>query len=196
MAGVILAAGLGRRMGGQSKMLLPWRGRPLVEHIAVVARASRLADIVVVTGHNAAEVTAALHQLPARMVYNPEYATGLSASLRAGITALPPHASAALIILGDQPLLTTDVVNRLLDAYWRTNALIVAPVAGGRRGNPVLFARELFPELLQTTGDQGAQAVIAGHKDQVCLVEVEAALLEDMDTPEAYAMLVVSGEGR
>ncbi len=93
-------------------------------------------------------------------------------------------------MLGDQPRLTGGVINRLLDAYWRSGGPIVAPFADGRRGNPVLFARSLFPDLIGTQGDAGARGVIEAHHDEIHAVEVDPAVFEDIDTPEAYAVLL------
>ena len=188
VAGVLLAAGLGRRMGA-AKVLLPWQGRPLVRHVAEVALASQLAELIVVVGHQADEVGAALHDLPVRIVRNPEYAGGQSTSLRAGIAAVPDSAAAALVLLTDQPLVTTAVVDALLAAFWDTAALIVAACAAGRRGNPVLFARGLFPRLLAIGGDEGARGVIAAYRDQLRCIEVDETVLADVDTPEDYTKL-------
>ncbi|MDQ5851315.1 MAG: nucleotidyltransferase family protein [Chloroflexota bacterium] len=188
VAGVILAAGLARRMGG-SKVLLPWQGRPLVRHVAEVALASQLDEILVVTGHRAHDVGAVLRDLPLRVIHNPDYQGGLSTSLRAGIAALGEDVAGALIMLADQPLLTSTAIDSLLQAYWRTAAPIVAPFAHGRRGNPVLFARALFPDLLEVAGDEGARAVIEAYRDRMEGVEVDEAVFQDVDTPEVYAAL-------
>ena len=191
IAGIILAAGLGSRMGG-AKVLLPWHGRPLVRHLAEVALGSHLDETLIVTGYRADEVAAVLQELPIRVIHNPNYLSGLSSSLRAGIAALPEHAGGVLIMLADQPLLTSPVIDTLLQAYWKTSAPVVAPCAGGLRGNPVLFARALFPALLETAGDEGARAVVGAYRDQVHCVEVDEAILQDVDTPEAYAALVAA----
>ena len=189
VAGIILAAGLSRRMG-QSKLLLPWEGRPILRHVVDAALGSQLAPLVVVTGAHAGDVAAVLQGLSIDLVHNPDYTSGLATSLRAGIRAVPKHASAALVMLGDQPRLTGEVIDRLLDAYRQSAAPIVAPFARGRRGNPVLFAHSLFPTLLEIEGDAGARAVVETYHDEVLGVEVDAALFEDIDTPEAYATLV------
>jgi molybdenum cofactor cytidylyltransferase len=160
--------------------------------VAELALGSQLDEIVVVTGHQAGEVVAALAGLVVRTVYNADYAAGLSSSLRVGIDAVPPEASGAMILLGDQPLLTIEVINRLVNAYRISRAAIVAPWAAGRRGNPVLFGRELFGELQEVRGDEGARAVIVAHAPRLELVEVDGAVFEDVDTPEAYERLKLS----
>ena len=191
VAGLILAAGLSRRMG-TAKVLLPWRGRPLVRHLAEVALASRLEEVVVVTGHQVDATAAALVDLPVRLVHNPEFESGLASSLRAGVASIHDHADAVLIMLADQPLLGVELIDRLIEAFGETGARIVAPVAAGRRGNPVLFARALFGRLLEVRGDEGARAVIEAQRDQVHRIEVDSDIFEDIDTPEAYARLAAS----
>ena len=183
---------------GTSKVLLPWHGRPLVRHLAGVALASQLSELVVVVGHRAGDAGDALQDLPVRIVHNPAYADGQSTSLRAGLAAVSPDAAAALVLLSDQPLVTTKIVDALMTAFLNTNAPIVAACAAGRRGNPVLFARELFPELLAISGDEGARGVITAHRDGLHCVEVDETIFADVDTPEDYAALrrsEVSGAG-
>lgn len=174
---------------GSTKVLLPWHGRSLIRHLAEVALASGLAEVIVVVGHQADEVTAALGKLPVQVVHNPAYADGQSTSLHAGLAAVPEHAAAVMVLLADQPLLTTDVIDALLTTFRETAAPIVAACASGRRGNPVLFARELFPELATIGGDEGARSVIVAHRDRLRCVEVDSAVFADVDTPEEYAAL-------
>jgi molybdenum cofactor cytidylyltransferase len=189
ITGVILAAGGASRMG-RPKQLLDWGGRPLVRVAAEQALASRLDAALAVVGAASAEVTAALAGLPLRIVPCPDYASGQSASLRTGIGALGPEVAAALVLLADQPFVTAAIIDRLI-AEWRANAApIVAPVYRGVRGNPVLFARALFPELLAVTGDRGARQVIASDPARVATVPFEDDRpLADIDTPEEYERL-------
>lgn len=173
-------------------MLLPWRGQPLIRHVVQTALASQLAGVVVVTGHDAPAVSDAITGLPVQLVHNAEYETGLSASLRAGLHAVPGDATALVVLLGDQPLLTAPIIDRLIATYRQTAAVIVAPVAAGKRGNPVLFDRVLFSELCAVTGDAGARDVIEAHWTQVAPVEVAAHIFEDVDTPETYRRLLAA----
>ncbi len=190
--GVLLAAGLSSRMG-QPKQLLDWRGRPLVRHMAEVALASRLAGLVVVLGAEAQAARAALLGLggPVETVECDDYRTGQAASLRCGLSALPAAATAALVLLVDQPLVGPELINRLLDAFEQTPAtLAVVPRYQGRRGNPVLVAGGLFAELLALQGDTGARALFERHAAQVRWLDVDdPAVLIDADTPEAFARL-------
>jgi molybdenum cofactor cytidylyltransferase len=192
IAGVILAAGGASRMG-RPKQLLDWGGRPLVRVAAEQALASRLDTLLVVVGAASAEVGAALAGLPLRIVPCPEYASGQSASLRAGIAALGPEVAAALVLLADQPFVTAAIIDRLIAEWRATAAPIVAPAYRGVRGNPVLFARALFPELLAVTGDRGARQVIASDPARVATVPFDDDRpLADIDTPEEYERLRAS----
>jgi len=186
---LILAAGAASRMG-RPKQLLDWGGRPLVRVVVEHAMAARLDRILIVVGAAHAEVAAALAGLPLEIVANPAYAEGQSSSLRAGIAALGPEVAAALVLLGDQPFVTPAIIERLV-AEWRTSgAAVVAPSYAGQRGNPVLFARAVFPELLVIGGDQGARGVLAADPARVRLVPFDDPRpLADIDTPEDYADL-------
>jgi molybdenum cofactor cytidylyltransferase len=190
VAGLILAAGAAARMG-QPKQLLDWGGQPLVRQAAETALAARLSPLLVVVGSARVEVEAALAGLPLQTVPNPDYLAGQSTSLRVGIAALPPEAAAVVVLLADQPFVTAALVERLVAAWRASAAPIVAPVYAGQRGNPVLFARAVFPELLAIQGDQGARAVLAADPSRVLAVPFDDARpLADIDTPEEYERLL------
>lgn len=187
ICGIVLAAGSSSRMG-RPKQLLDWNGRPLVRVVAEAALAATLDEVIVVTGSAATEVTHALHDLRLQIVHNPGFAGGLSSSLRVGVSALPPDAAAALVLLGDQPFVTVAIIEALTTAWRACHAPIVAPVYNGVRGNPVLFDRAVFNELLAVTGDQGARAVVARDPVRVrCVAFDDDRPLLDIDTPEGYA---------
>jgi molybdenum cofactor cytidylyltransferase len=189
VAGIILAAGASSRMGRQ-KQLLDWGGRPLVRAVAEQALAARLDQVIAVVGSARDEVTAALAGLPLRVVANPAYAEGQSSSLRAGVAALGPEVTATLILLGDQPFVSAAIIDRIVAAWRATGAAIVAPLYQGQRGNPVLFARPIFPQLLTLVGDQGARALLAADPARVYLVPFDDPRpLADIDTPEDYERL-------
>jgi molybdenum cofactor cytidylyltransferase len=193
IAAVILAAGASSRMG-RPKQLLDWGGRPLARAAAEPALAARLAPIVAVVGAARAEVEAALADLPLQVVANPDYAAGQSTSLRAGIAALDPDADAVVVLLGDQPFVTAAIVERLVAEWHASQASIVAPVYAGQRGNPVLFARAVFPELLAIQGDQGARSVLAADPSRIHPVAFDDPRpLADIDTLEDYERLRVRG---
>jgi molybdenum cofactor cytidylyltransferase len=196
VAAIILAAGRAARMG-RPKQLLDWGGRALVRVAAEHALAAPLDQVLVVAGAARDEVIAALENLPLRIIDNPDYAVGQSTSLRAGIAALGPEVAAALVMLGDQPFVTPVILGRIIAEWRSTGAAIVAPVYAGQRGNPVLFARAVFPELLAISGDQGARGVLAADPSRIRPVPFDDDRpLADIDTPEDYARLQAIGGGR
>ena len=186
VAAVILAAGESRRMGGPNKLLAKLSAKPLVRIVAEAALASRAAPVVVVTGHEAPAVRGALDGLGVRFVHNPDYAEGLSTSLRAGIASLGPESGGALVLLADMPRVTAAMIDRLIDAFRpEEGAAIVVPTVEGSRGNPVLWGRRYFGELVEITGDTGGRDLIAAHRDALREVELGPAAAVDLDTPEA-----------
>lgn len=187
---VILAAGSSSRLG-RPKQLLSLGGRPVLAHTLDNALAASLDGVIVVLGHAAHAIQAQIDFGAARIAVNDRYAEGQSTSLHAGIAALPPDTAAALFILGDQPLIGPVVHDALLDAYRRTAAPIVQPSYDGQRGNPVLIARCLFPELLAVTGDQGARNVIRAHAAEVVAVPIPGTTpTDDLDTEDDYQRLL------
>ncbi len=188
-AAVILAAGRAARMG-RLKQLLPVAGRPMVRQVAEVVSAVGLSQVVVVVGAQAEAVMAALADLPVEIVINAAWREGMSASLRAGLRVLRPDITAALIVLADQPALTPNLLRRLVDRYRATGAPIVVPRYRGRRGNPVLWDRALFPDLLAVEGDRGGRNLIARYQSLVEWVDVDdPAVLLDVDTRQDYENL-------
>ena len=187
-AAVVLAAGLSRRMG-QAKLLMPLGGRPLIRLTVERVLAEGVDRVVVVSGNEHPALMAALTGLPVQMAVNPNPEAGQAGSIRVGISALPPQTEAALIVLGDQPFLAREIIPALLAALARAGKAIVAPRYRDGRGNPVLFARETFPELLAITGDQGARSVVERDPERVALVDFEFPMPQDLDTPEDYYRL-------
>ena len=184
---VILAAGLGSRFRTAPKMLAPYAGRPMVRRAAEAALASRAGPVVAVLGTHAEGVRAALAGLDLAFVENPDPATGLSTSLRAGLAALPPGTEAAVVLLGDMPRIGPAHIDALIAAYAEAaqRPSAVVPVSGGRRGNPVLLdLRRLADALAGLTGDRGAGPILKGRGD-VLEVAADPAVLFDVDTPEA-----------
>lgn len=181
-AGVLLAAGESRRLG-HPKQLVEWQGQPLVRRAAQAALQAGLDPVVVVTGAFAAEVQVALHDLPVQVVFNPDWAAGQSSSLRTGLEMLPERTQAALFLLSDQPYLTPELIQALTRRHAETQAAIVAPRAGGRRANPVLFDRVAFPELLALQGDAGGRQIINRYPVEYVDWPDERILL-DVDTPQ------------
>ncbi|GAB4374987.1 MAG: molybdopterin-binding/glycosyltransferase family 2 protein [Kiloniellaceae bacterium] len=191
IAAIVLAAGQSRRMGKVNKLLAAVDGRPMVSHVMDSLKASQAKPVVVVTGHDYAAVEAALPKGGFTLTHNPDYASGLSSSLRRGLAALPEHIDGVLVCLGDMPRVAPAVIDRLIAAFNPTEGrAICVPTWQGKRGNPVLFARRFFAEMQEIAGDTGARALIGEHAEVVCEVPMDDdAVLLDIDTPEALAAL-------
>lgn len=183
IAGILLAAGASRRFGSQ-KLLAPIGGVSLVRRTTERLMATALDEIVVVLGSDADAVGASLTGLDIRVVTNPDFAAGMSTSLRAGLAALPATAEAALVALADQPAIGAEIIDRLVGHYRVHRVPIVAPLyRGGMRGNPVLFDRALFGELRAVTGDEGGRSVVARDPRRVALVRFDREMPGDIDVP-------------
>ncbi len=191
IAAVVLAAGRSTRMGPRNKLLEDLGGVPMVRHAVLTALASRARPVLVVTGHQQAEVAAALSGLDVQLTHNPHYAEGLSTSLAAGIAALPPNLDGALIALGDMPGVRPEHLDRLIASFApKEGRAICIAMHEGKRGNPVLFAAAFFPELTAIAGDTGARHIIGQHQELIAEIEIGSpAVLMDVDTPEALAKL-------
>jgi molybdenum cofactor cytidylyltransferase len=189
VAGIVLAAGRSSRMNGPNKLLAELNGKPLVRIAVEQALASKASPVIVVTGHQHKEVAAVLSGLDVKIVHNPDFATGLASSLKAGIAAVPADAAGAVVSLGDMPLVDADLLDRLIAQFSPDRgALIAVPVSEGRRGNPVLWSRRFFPELMTLEGDVGARNVILRHPEAVSEVVVEGnSAFLDIDTPDMLA---------
>lgn len=209
---IILAAGSSSRMGAERhKLLLPLAGRPVLEHVIEATLASQARPIIIVLGHQADQVrlhiTAYAGHPHVTIVENAHYLHGMSTSLHAGVCALmtmdnaqtppAPGVGSALVILGDQPLMTTTIIDTLIATWRATGKRIVAPLYNSKRGNPVVFDASLFAELLQTTGDEGGRSVIERHRQDMATVEIGDAMAGyDVDTWEAYQQVLQAWENK
>jgi molybdenum cofactor cytidylyltransferase len=189
IAAVVLAAGRSTRMGAVNKMLAEIGGKSLVRIAAEQAIASRAKPVIVVTGHEREKVEAALKGLPVRLVHNPDFAEGLGGSLKTGIAAVPAEADAAIVCLGDMPQVDAALIDRLIAAFDPVRgALVVVPSIDGRRGNPVVWSRRFFHDLMSLQGDIGARHLIGNYAEAVVEVPVAGeAALTDVDTPESLS---------
>lgn len=187
IAGIILAAGSSSRMK-QAKLLLPWKGEPLIRHTAITALEC-LDPVIVVTGAWEKEVTGALGDLPVKIVHNQDWTGGQSTSIRTGIYALPQKTEAAFFLLGDQPYISTNLLKGMSEIYTQSRPEILAPYVGENRSNPVLFDHSIFYELCQIEGDVGARAIFKRHQI-TSFAWFDEKLLLDIDTPEDYQKMV------
>ncbi len=182
IAGILLAAGLSSRFGRQ-KLLEPWRGEPLVRRAARSFLEAGLAPVIaVVSGRQLADTLA---DLPLTIETNPQPARGINTSIGIGVGALPRATGAALLGVADQPLLTADAIAQLVNAF--VPGKIVRPRYGDHRGNPVIFDRRFFPELMRLKdADRGGQVVVAAHPETVIEVELPASMGKDIDSPDDW----------
>jgi molybdenum cofactor cytidylyltransferase len=211
-AAIILAAGSSSRMGGgRHKLLLPLDNRSVLAHVIDACLASKARPIIIVLGHQSDQVRSQIKQYTMHdditLVKNVHYQQGMSSSLRIGIQTLlnddnrkgylSYQVDSALIVLGDQPLITPTVIDALIITYRTTGTPIVAPLYKGKRGSPVLFDKSLFSELIEVTGDEGGRTVLERHRHEVGLIEIENALANyDVDTWEAYEQVLEAWKGK
>jgi molybdenum cofactor cytidylyltransferase len=182
ISGVVLAAGSATRFGS-TKQLVPYRGKPLAQHAIDALASAGVDEVVVVTGHDADTVEAALRLPPqGRFVRNPEYRSGLSSSVGAGVHALADDSEAAVVLLADQPGVTDAEVRALVDRFRATRSRIVR-IAYGDGPGPALLSREIFAEAGHLHGDTGARELMASHADWVEEVDVPFAAPPDIDRP-------------
>ncbi len=191
IAAIVLAAGQSTRMAPHHKLLVTDKaGKPLIARTVDNVLSSGARPVIVVTGHREAEIREALGRRPVTIVTARDHAAGLSASLRAGLAAVPETAAAVLVCLGDMPLVTGRMLDRLIETHDADEGrLIVAPTGDGAFGNPVLWDRRYFPDLTALTGDRGARSLLERHADTVATVELGDPALRDFDTVESLSAL-------
>ncbi|WP_334129337.1 molybdopterin-binding/glycosyltransferase family 2 protein [Sneathiella sp.] len=186
VAVLILAAGQSRRMGRENKLLAKISGKPLLRHIAEEAIKSNARAVYAVTGHERERVQGLLADLKIETVHNPDFASGLSSSLKTGFRALADRYDGILVCLGDMPFITAALLDKLIDAFDVADGRsIVVPTYRGKRGNPVLIATDLKESIQTLTGDIGAKSLIAENEDLVFNVEADKeSIFTDIDTPD------------
>lgn len=180
VSAVILAAGRSTRMG-RPKLALEVGGAPMLRRVAQAALASRCGEVVVVLGADADAYRPLVADLSARVVLNPDYRHGLASSLRAGLTAVAPHAAGVVVLLADQPFVTAAVIDEVVARGLAAG--VAATRSRGAVGPPAYFSRALFAELAALEGDRGARAVVAAHPEAV-IVPVPDAVGADVDSPD------------
>jgi molybdenum cofactor cytidylyltransferase len=189
---LVLAAGRSRRMAPLNKLLVPdARGVPMIARVVDNVLASRARPVIVVTGHERERIEETLAARPVLLAHAEDYSEGLSASLKAGLRAVPPEAEGIMICLGDMPLVSGEMLDRLIGAFDpEEGRAVVQPTYRGKQGNPMLWSREFLSEMLALTGDVGARHLAANHADRLVEVEMsDDAVLRDFDTTDALKAL-------
>ncbi len=191
IAGLLLAAGSSRRMGKENKLLTDVDGTAMVTRVAKQITASQAEGLMVVTGHEKDQVELALKNYATGFVHNPDFADGLSTSLKTGLRALPDNIDGAIVCLGDMPLVKAEHIDQLIRAFDPVEGRsICVPVHGRKRGNPVVWSKRFITEILSVTGDIGARHLLEEHADQVIEVAIEQdGVLFDIDTPDRLVEL-------
>ncbi len=191
IAALILAAGQSRRMGPLNKLLQPVDGKPMVQWAVDAAGRSQAESVYVVVGHEAQAVRAALAGDTVCFIDNPDYAEGISTSIRRAVATLPDDIDGVVVCLGDMPRISPEQIDRLIAAFNPVEGRsICIPTWRGKRGNPVLIGRQFFAEIQDISGDVGARYLIGQYPDLVCEVEMgNDAVLVDIDTPQALDAL-------
>jgi molybdenum cofactor cytidylyltransferase len=186
IVGIILSAGESKRMG-TPKQLLPWGNTIVLQRVVDVAAASRLETIRLILGCRADEIAGRITvPAKARIVVNQDFSEGMGSSLKCGIRNSPADAEAFMVLLGDQPLIDRDVIDRMIASHRSGHKGIMIPVYNGRRGHPVIFAARYRGDLL-SIGDQGAREVVNNHMEDIGEVPMDVPeILVDMDTPQEY----------
>lgn len=183
MRGIILAAGKASRMGS-NKLLLKIDGTTILEKVIKNVKASKLEEFVIITGKYDIGTEAT-------KIYNPEYEKGMSTSIKQGLKDF--NGDAVMILLGDMPFVSTDIINKLYDNFEKSDRNIVIPVFEEKRGNPVIIGKKYFKDLLTNTGDKGAREIIKNNFEDALWVEIESnAILLDIDDEESYRKLTIN----
>ena len=192
IAAIVLAAGQSRRMGQENKLLMEFNHKSVIKTVVGNLVDSNVKHVFVATGHDEDRVVDELAEFEVTMTRNPDYKSGLSTSLRTSLTQVPADYDGVLICLGDMPFVTSDHVNELIDAFNpQAEHNICVPTYRGKRGNPVLWDRKYFQEMMEVRGDVGAKHMIGDYEEFVIEVETRSpGVLTDLDTPQAFAQHV------
>jgi molybdenum cofactor cytidylyltransferase len=183
---VVLAAGLSSRMGVQ-KLLLPFDGKTVIGHIVDQILVSSIDKVYAVVGHEPERISAELSGRAVSIVNNPDYKSGMLSSVRSGLQNLPEKCQAVMVVLGDQPSITAELIDQMLKSFTTTEKNILVPLYEGKRGHPLLFSSLYRDEILTHYDDVGLRGLMHNHPEQVFELTVStASVLCDMDYPEDY----------
>jgi molybdenum cofactor cytidylyltransferase len=185
---VVLAAGLSTRMG-RPKMTLPWNDSTVIGKVVSTLMMAQIEPIVVVTGGAHTLVVEALKQFSVKNIFNPNFANGeMLDSLQVGLSNMPVHVNAALIVLGDQPLIDESVVRAVVEKYIFDEVKLVVPSFRMRRGHPWLVDRQLWPQILALKHPETLRDFMQANDQDIRYVIVDTpSILQDIDTPEDYS---------
>ncbi len=183
---IVLAAGESRRMGSP-KMLLPYRGLTIIEHVIMNVIASEIEKVVTVLGADKEEIGKLTGKFDIINCYNDDYSLGMLSSVRCGLRSLPDNCSAALVLPGDQPMITTSEINKIITAYRTSGRGIVLPLYNGKRGHPVIIDMKYRDEVMSLPDSEGLRALAGRHPGDTCeAVTDDPCVLRDIDTREDY----------
>jgi len=191
---IVLAAGESRRMGSQ-KLLLPFGGKTVIAHIVDELLRSDIDAVYVVVGHEENRISEELSPRPVTVVTNPDYKVGMLSSVRCGLQALPEQCEKVLVALGDQPAITSELVNHMVQSFIATDKGILVPLYHGKRGHPLIFSIHYRNEIMTCFDNVGLRGLLQAHPDDILELRVSTpAVLSDMDHPEDYKRELTSFE--
>jgi molybdenum cofactor cytidylyltransferase len=195
VSAIVLAAGESRRMGEINKLQLPIAGMPLLRRSVETLLAAELGELVVVLGHESAEIQTLLEGLPVRTVYNSDYESGQMTSVHCGLGSLSQTCEGVMVALGDQPALAVSDINHLVGAFFkRDGGEVVIPEYQGKRGNPIIISSRCQQEIINGKYNLGCRRFIENNPELVRIVEMpEPSVLIDLDTPMDYRKFCDSG---
>ncbi len=183
---IVLAAGMSRRMGTQ-KLLLPFAGRTVIAHIVAELLCSTVDHVLVVVGYQGKSVAQKLPKQMITIVTNPNYKSGMLSSVRCGIQALPQKCNAVMVVLGDQPAISSEIVDEMVQSFVKTDRGIVVPYYQQRRGHPLMFSMKYQNEIMTNFDKVGLRGLLHTHPEDIFELEVSSSsVLSDMDFPEDY----------
>ena len=192
---IVLAAGESRRMGSQ-KLLLPFGKTTVIGHVVDRLLRSELDGVYVVVGHEGNRISEELSGRSGTIVTNPDYKLGMLSSVRRGLRALPQQCDKVFVVLGDQPAITAELVNRMVQSSSTTDKRILVPLYRGKRGHPILFSTRYRDEIMTSFDNAGLRGLLQSHPDDILELNVSTpAVLSDIDSPDDYRRALASFDG-